>query len=443
MTTLLIPATRRMIPATRKTAGLFALVLVPGLLATPGTAAAQAAKPGTVTFSKEIAPILQRSCQNCHRPGAIAPMSLMTYEAARPWASSIKQRVVARAMPPWFIDKTAGIQRFKEDKSLSDQEIATIAAWVDGGAPRGNPADMPPPRQFADARSWNIGEPDLIVSLAVPFVVPAEGPDAWVDLVNDTGLTEDRWIKAMETKPSAEGFPAVHHSSTYYFTESAYGDTEIRLGQYALGKYADIFPDGTGRLLKAGSKIRFNMHYHSVGEELADSTSIAFKFYPKGYVPKRQLLMQHVGDVQDLDLPRGESNIRHDGYMTLDKNVQLTVFQPHLHSRGKRQCLEAIYANGQVETLNCANWDFGWHIPYTYEDDVQPLLPKGTVLHVISWHDNSSANKWNPDPKNWVGFGNRSTDDMSFAWLSWYVLTDEEYLAASKVRQRPATTATR
>lgn len=403
------------------------------LLAAPWPATAQ------VTFAKDVAPIFQRSCQACHRPGSIAPMSLLTYDAARPWAKAIRAQVTKRTMPPWFVDKNVGIQHFEDDRSLNDKEIETISKWVDAGAPLGNPADMPPPRTFNDnLYEWTLAnklgrQPDVVVPIPEPFVVKAGNPNWWIDMVSDMGLMEDRWIKAYETKPSLEGFPVVHHATTSMV--KANGDEE-GLSEYALGKTGDIHPDGTGRLIQAGTKIRWNMHYsqNPNGKDTTDRTSIAFWFYPKGYQPKHPLIRRAVGSVTDLDFPPGDSNVRTDGYTMLEDNVRLTVLQPHLHNLGKRQCLEAIFKDGRVQTLNCVNWDFGWHIAYNYAADVQPLLPKGTMLHVISWHDNSKGNKWAADPRNWVGWGNRSTDDMSFAHISWFALSDDEYQQQLKER---------
>ena len=405
------------------------------LLLVPGTASAQADDP---TFTRDVAPILQRSCQSCHREGAIAPMSLLTYEETRPWARAIREKVETRTMPPWFIDKNIGVQGFKYDRSLSDAEIETIVDWVDAGAPRGNPADMPAPVEFAARDIWHTGEPDWIVPIPEPFVVPAEGANWWGDLFSESGLTEDRWIKAVETKPSAEGFPVVHHAVTR-LQESIDSDEGDFLNEYAQGKNGDVFPEGTGRLVKAGSVIRFNMHYASIGEERTDRTSVGLTFYPKGEEPEHELFSRGLGQNYDLDIPPGEDDVRHDSYHTFDANVRLTGFQPHLHNRGKRQCIEAIYPDGEVETLSCADWDFGWHIVYNYADDVQPLLPKNTILHTITWHDNSRANRWNPDPRNWAGFGQRSSDDMSFTWTSWFELSDEEFEAA--IAEREALTA--
>ena len=387
-----------------------------------------------VTFSAHVAPIFQRACQSCHRPGSIAPMSLMTYEESRPWARSIKQRVVTRKMPPWFIDKTLGVQHFKDDSSLTDDEIETIVQWVDGGALRGNLRDMPPAVTFeTNLYEWTLADelgrkPDLVVPIPEPFFVPGDSPNWWIELVSDTGLTEDRWIKAYETKPSVEGFPIVHHATTSMFLKSSPDERES-FSEYALGKTGDIHPDGTGRLIKSGTQLLWNLHYSANpnGEDTTDRSSIALWFYPKGYEPERRLYRQSVGNVTDLDFPPGESLVRTDGYTFLSENVQISTYQPHLHNLGKRQCMEAIYQDGRVQMLSCADWDFGWHIAYNYSDDAQPLLPKGTVLHVISWHDNSRGNRWAADPRNWVGWGNRSTDEMSFAHVSWYELSDDEY----------------
>ena len=418
-----------------------AVALAAMVLGAPANMHAEEAAADTVTFTKDIVPIFQRSCQACHRPGSIAPMSLMTYEETRPWARSIKQRVETRKMPPWFIDRTVGIQDFKDDRSLTDEEIAIVSQWVDSGAPRGNPADLPAPVEFNDnLYEWTVAdelgrEPDLVVPIPEPFLVPAASPNWWIELVSDTGLTEDRWVKALETKPSITGFPVVHHASTSMFLPEAPEERE-RFGEYALGKTADIHPDGTGRIMKAGTHLLWNLHYSANpnGEDTYDQTSIALWFYPKGQEPDRRLSRQSVGSVTDLDFPAGDSLVRTDGYTFLQNNVRLSVFQPHLHNLGKRQCMEAIYQDGRVQTLSCADWDFGWHIAYNYADHAQPLLPKGTVLHIISWHDNSEANRWAADPRNWVGWGNRSTDDMAFAHISWYELTDEEYQAQLEER---------
>src|SRR5687767_8379828 len=221
-----------------------------------------------VTFTKDIAPILQRSCQNCHRPDSNAPMSLITYEDARPYARSIKAKTASRLMPPWHIERNIGIQKFKDDPSLTEQEIATIASWVDQGAQKGDMAHMPPPRRFDDADVWHIGKPDLIVEIPQPHVVPASGPDVWIDYIADSGLTEDRYVQAVETKPGPGARTVMHHLLTYLIQDVADNEklvgqddvrqqqTETFLNEYAVGKNGDILPEGTGKLMKAGSKVR-------------------------------------------------------------------------------------------------------------------------------------------------------------------------------------------
>ena len=409
--------------------------------------AAQAppASEGEVTFAKDVAPILQRSCQNCHRPGSIAPMSLMTYEAVRPWVPMIKQRVAAREMPPWYIEKHVGIQKFKDDVSLSDAEIATITAWVDGGALEGNPSDLPPPRKFEDADQWRIGTPDLVVQVPQDWTVPAEGPDAWIESIAPTGLTEDRYIKAMQTRPGPGTLPVIHHITT---TMGAPGEWQS-LSEYALGKNADIFPDGTGVLLEAGSSIKFQVHYSSssYGKEVVDThAQLGFVFYPKGVVPKyvvqrRGAGMPVHGNINGIDVPANDPNVRIDGYTRLDAPTQITSFQPHMHALGRRMCMEAILPNGGVETLSCARYDVNWNIVYVYAEDVTPLLPAGTMLHLIGWHDNSAANPLNPDPRNWVGWGARTVDDMSFAHVGMVTLDQADFdrMVAEREAAKPIT----
>ena len=417
------------------------LSLVVGAVGFPSAQAQQA--PGSdVTFAKHVVPILQRSCQHCHRAGSIAPMSLITYEDVRPWARAIKQRVSLRQMPPWHLDKTVGIQKFKDDISLSDKQIATVVSWIDAGMPRGNPADMPPPLEFKDWEWWNIGKPDLVVTLPKDVTVQPQGPDWWTDIQADPGLTEDRYIKAVEIKPGpASGIRVVHHAVASLITPdgSPSGGTLV---EYAVGKNGDIYPDGSARLIKAGSKINFNMHYHSVGETITDRTRIGIVFYPKGVVPKHIMTTILSPNEDDLDIPAGADNVRSDAYYKMERNARLVGFMPHMHNRGKRQCIEAIYPNMTVEQFNCVNYDFQWQIVYNYADDVAPLLPAGTIIHVTSWHDNSAGNRNNPDPRNWVGFGHRTTDDMARHWLTYYTMTDEEFRAEVTERNtlRQATT---
>jgi hypothetical protein len=434
---------------TNRTIGL-SVVLV-GLVmfgVAPMPASAQDAS-ADVTFTKDVLPILQRACQACHRAGSIAPMSLMSYEEARPWARSIKQYVESREMPPWYIDRRIGIQKFKDDPSLTEDEIAMVGAWVDAGAPRGNPADAPPPRTFLADNDWRMGEPDMIVSLPEPIILPADGPDLFPNIVVDPGLTEDRYIKAVEVKPDARSQAVVHHLVT---TMTDFDEDIAKanfLNEYAAGKNGDIFDDDTGRLMKAGTKIRFGLHLHPYGEELPVMASLGLKFHPKGYVPKYTLISQHMGDDDDLLIPAGQRNVRTDGYTQLTKPAVITAFQPHLHTRGQAQCMEVIIPETDEEgmpvdqgrgnspaplmrqaTLSCVpNWRFNWHLVYNYAEDVAPVVPAGTVIHVTTWHDNSESLRVNPDPRNNITYGQRTIDEMSFAWVSYYYIDEDEYKA--------------
>ena len=276
-------------------AGLVLLGALAAAMIMPVPALAQdTAAQRQVTFATDIAPVLQRSCQNCHRPGSIAPMPLLTYEQVRPWARSIKQRVVTREMPPWYIDRHVGIRKFKNDRSLTDEEIAKIATWVDAGAPLGNPADMPPPRQFTDLDQWHIGEPDMVITMPREHVVKAHGPDESFDIDIDLPFKEDVYVQAVETKPAnPQSFRVIHHATTNLIEDE---DDPIGLffNEYALGKNGDVFPENTGRLVRAGSKLHFNLHLHSIGEEIPASVHIALKLYPKGVVPKYVLFTQHM-----------------------------------------------------------------------------------------------------------------------------------------------------
>jgi hypothetical protein len=403
---------------------------------------------GPPTFAKDVAPIFQKSCQTCHHQGTSAPMSLVTYDEVRPWARSIRQRVAARDMPPWHLDKTVGVRRYKNDRSLSDAEIATVVRWVDSGAALGNPADMPPPLVFRPETDWFIGEPDLKVTTANDFTMYANGPDWWIDQYAEVQLTEDRWIKAMEIKPSNP--KVVHHVVVYAIEPDAPEGTPesgVMLHEYAVGKYGDIFGDNTGRLLKKGTRLRYDMHYFAIGSEQHNKTTIAFKFYPKGFTPKYQVRSQNIRNIpnDELEVPPN-TVVRTDGYFRLPRAARIDAFQPHMHMRGRGMTVEAIDpTTNRTQILSSVDhFDFNWHINYVYADDAAPLLPAGTMLHLIGLHDNTSANRRNPDPNMWVGFGERSVDDMLQVWLNIVYLDDAEFarlVEARKAKPAPTTTA--
>ena len=411
----------------------FMAALVPamaGAQTTPAKAQAQ------VTFTKDVAPIFQRSCQRCHRPGEIAPMSLMTYQQARPWARSIKARVSAREMPPWFIDKTIGIQEFKDDPSLTDEEIDTIVKWVDAGAPQGNPGDMPAAKEFAAVGDWQIGNPDIIVKFPA-YTVPAAGPDLFGDLLAEVPIFEDRYIKAIQTRSATPASHKVVHHALSYSVDAAAAESMSEGGQflveYASGKNAEVYPEGSGVLLQKGQKAKLSYHLHSIGVETKAEVELGIVLYPKDYKPDHiRWSRQLAQPTTPLDIPAGTVS-RSDGYTILHKPARLIAFQPHMHNLGKRQCLELIYPTSGTRTnsemVNCANFNNNWHLTYNYTDDAQPLVPAGTILHNIQWHDNTASNPRAKDPKNWVGDGQRTIDEMGFFWIGWVELTEEEYKA--------------
>ena len=388
------------------------------LLASSGSATAQT--PADLTFIKDIAPILQQKCEGCHRIGQMAPMPLVTYEDVRPWARAIKSRVVAREMPPWHIDKTVGIRKFVNDVSLSDEQIDTIARWVDAGAQRGDPADsdLPPPRVWPSGERWRLGDllgrpPDHIVK-STPWTQPADGPDQWWQPIVDSELTDERWIRAVEVRPTLDGRRVVHHGNARELVE------------YAVGKPGQIYSENTGQRMRAGMRVRFDIHYHSVGEEITDFLTVGLWFYPKDEVPKYEVKHARMGSsMSDLDIPPGMIT-KHQGFTPLTAPTKILSYQPHMHIRGKAMSLEAVYPDGRVEMLShVADFNFNWHINYVYADDVAPLLPKGTLIRVTAWHDNTASNRANPDPTQWVGWGQRSYDEMYHAHV-WYVEMEQD-----------------
>jgi hypothetical protein len=416
--------------------GLCVLGLVASALL-PAGAAEKDARP--VTFTRDIAPILQRSCQTCHRPDSIAPMSLLTYEQVRPFARAIKQQTALRQMPPWYIEKNIGIQKFLADLSLSDAEIALIARWVDAGALEGNPADMPPPKTFVDPREWALGTPDLIVSSPEVTVEGAQ-PDWWGQLgAVATGLTEDRYIASSEirevndlppgksTGTTVGGLNVFHHASVTIIPPPGVApDPSSSLPAHEVGRNGDIFDPDAGRMLKAGSSISFNNnHLHANGRKTKARLQIGLRFHPKGYKPRIDFRAIFFGTTE-IDLPGNTPNQRIEAYYTLPENGRLMNFEPHMHAPATRMCLEAIYGS-TVQTLNCAGYNHSWVRNYQYDPDAAPLLPKGTILRAIGWFDTTPANPRLVDYRNWTGGGNRSVDNMFISLSHMSVLTDEQF----------------
>ena len=398
-----------------------------------------------ITYAKHVAPIFQAKCQVCHQPNSVAPMSLLTYQDAIKEAKSIKAKVESRVMPPWHIDTSIGIQEFKNNRGLSDEEIATIVRWVDAGTPFGDRGDLPPRVEFPDPNRWQFaeefGEPDLIIKSA-PYTLPARTMDKWFRPVVETGITEPRWVRAIEIKPSyPDGRRIVHHSLAFLeqdeegITGLASGATDAQQGpglfmEWAVGKVGEIFPPDTGKLMLPGSKIHWEVHMHAVGEEIKDNqVELGIYFYPKDYVPKNRTVLRFLDASrhQNLDIPPGEIAVTQQMHV-LPAPARLENFQPHMHMRGKAMSMEAIYPDGRQELLSHVNnFQWNWHVNYVYADHVAPLLPKGTTLVITAWHDNTMENPNNPDPEQWVGWGDRTVDEMAHAWVDVTYLEQEDY----------------
>jgi hypothetical protein len=402
----------------------------------------QVASAQAVTFTADVAPILIENCVTCHRAGGQGPMSLETYDAVRPWAPIIADKVASRQMPPFHIDSNIGIQSFKGDRRLSDQEIATLVSWVESGAEMGDPALMPELPVFPDATAWEIGEPDIVVDWY--YELPATGPDHFGSLysepINVPG-EGDRYIKAIQSRPyDNQSMRTVHHALSHSQGQGDGGAEEQFLVEYASGKRAEFYPDDAGVLVPDGESVRLSYHLHPIGEPVSIRFQLGIVLHPEGYVPEHRRWTKQMARVShDIDLPPNQVT-RTDGYFTMQENAMITAFQPHMHALGRYQCIELIYPSGSAgaatETVSCAHWDYNWHTIYNYADDVAPIAPKGTVVHLISYFDNTHNNPGANDPDNWAGDGERTVDEMSFAWIGWIELTDEEYTAKLEERKR-------
>lgn len=423
------------------------------LVAVP--AAAQDKPAPQVTFTKDIAPIFQKACESCHRKDSLGPMSLVTYEEARPWARSIKARVAARQMPPWHIDKSVGIQHFSNDRSLTDEQIAKIVKWVDSGAPKGEMKDMPPPVKWPNEESWNFtslfGEPDLIIKTP-NWTQPAVGQDAWYKPVVESGLTEPRWVRAIEIRPGTKKGRRITHHALAHLQQEEPGQANAEdsgaglFMEWAVGKQGEIMRENSGKLLLPGSRFVFDIHYHSVGEEITDNVELGIYLYPKGQEPKYRQTLALWSTIQggnrNLDIPPN-SLVVTQNFHVLRKAGRLENYQPHMHLRGKAMLLEAILPSGQIQTISMVSeFDFQWMSNYVYADDYAPLLPKGTILRLTSWYDNTTANKNNPDPNQWVGWGDRTVDEMGHAWINMTYMDDDDFKVEVEKRKAKLGTAT-
>ena len=440
-------------------------VMLPGLLM-----AAEAPAPGSqVTFSKDIAPIFQAKCQECHQPNSIAPMSLISYKDARPWAKAIRERVITRQMPPWHIDRSVGVQKFKNDMSLSDEQVNTIVRWVDGGAVEGDQKDLPPPKPLVTDNEWQgvrdgFGPPDLIIR-SPEYTMPAQHQDVWYRPMSDIPLTEPRWARMVEIRPTnLKGRRVIHHSIAYLVLTNdpdainkgtSNGPDRLRDGddlvsrrpqlmEWAIGKGYDLFRPGTGKLIVPGEQISWDQHIHAVGEQITAGSEVGIWFYKKGEEPKKRSYLVGFTGIRGgrfLDIPPN-SLAQTEGFTVLKENAVLENFQPHFHLRGKSMQVEAILPDGSSQIVSyVGNFNFNWMTNYIFADDAAPVFPKGTVIHVSAWYDNTRANPYNPDPDQWVGYGDRTVDEMAHAWMNVVYISDAEYQQWVADHKKPAATA--
>ena len=365
-----------------------------------------------VTFTRDVAPIFAKSCMTCHRPGEIAPMSLLSYEEARPWARSIKREVQSRAMPPWHASPEYG--HFLNDRRLTDAEVATIVDWVDAGAPRGDPADMPELPPFLEG--WQLspllGPPDAVFQMEEEFIVPASGPDINPNIDVPMPLDSDKWLIAAEVRGNPR---VVHHNVVSVYGPDGERDRTGRLASVVPGKQYDLFAEGSGKYVRKGSTLRFGLHYHPYGKEERDRSSVGVWFAKK---PLQYQLYTAVVADPDLAIPPGDSNYLSVGEWEFPFDSDLTLMKPHMHYRGKDMEFKVVYPDGREEILlQVHEYDMNWQMTYELSDPI--FMPKGAKMIVTSHFDNSSDNRWNPDPNMWVYWGDDSRDEMMEGWFDY------------------------
>jgi hypothetical protein len=379
--------------------GLAALALLP--LALTG----QAPPTREVTFSKDIAPILYENCVYCHRPGEIAPFSMLSYKEARPWAKAMKEEVVSRRMPPWFADPHVG--SFTNDKRLSDKAVQTITAWADSGAKEGNPADMPPAPQFADG--WQIGTPDLVVTMQEPYKLPATGTIPYVTLPTDYVFPEDTWVSAIEVRPGNR--KVVHHAFAVLGTLGVANGLHL----YSPGLEAMIFREGYGKLIPKGTRIGLQMHYNAIGVETTDQSRVGFKFAKK---PVHTEVHTEMVTNSSFSIPPMVQNHEIIAAFPIPTNARIHALRPHMHVRGKSASATLVLPDGKRKPLlSLPVWNDFWQYYYVFSKPES--VPKGSLIEYVADYDNSPANPLNPDPKSPVLFGQQVWEEMQLLYVNW------------------------
>ena len=363
-----------------------------------------------VTFSRDVAPIFFQNCVSCHRAGQAAPMSLLTYEEARPWAKSIKKNVGDKIMPPWHADP--GFGPFTNERTLTDEEIATVVKWVDTGAPRGNPEHLPVAPDFPDS-GWQLGEPDYIIEFD-EFEVPGSGPDQFYDVRHKTDFPEDRWISAIEFLPGDN--QVVHHVILWQGAPGA--NEQGWLAAWAAGATPVVFPEGTGRLLKKGATIVGDFHYHPIEETRTDRTRVGIHFAENNRVEKELINLWVMN--ASFEIPAGDPNVEAKSSFTFKQDSHILGLAPHMHYRGKDFKYTATYPDGRTEELlSVSKYDFNWQTVYEFVEPV--AMPEGTRIDCVAHWDNSAENESNPDATKTVHFGPESTDEMMIGFVDYIV----------------------
>ncbi len=382
----------------------------------------------TVTFNKDVAPILQTHCQSCHRPGETAPMSLLTYKQVRPWAKAIKEAVALKKMPPWFADPHYGT--WANDRSLAKADIDTIARWVDSGAQEGDAKDAPIPVKFIDG--WNISKPDMVLEMPVDYRVPASGTIDYQYIMIPGNFTEDKWVRMAEVRPGNRA--VVHHVIAFvrppgsnWMKDAQPGvpfvpkkgekgsggpQGEFLVG-FAPGVVPEIMEPGQAKLIKAGSDIVFQMHYTANGKEATDRSSIGLVFANE---PPRERIYTLAASTNKFSIPAGDPNYRIDSQFELGHEAKIVSFLPHMHLRGKDFEYRVKYPDGHVETiLSVPHYSFSWQLSYFPKQDL--ILPAGAVIECTAHYDNSANNPDNPDPSKVVRPGDQSWDEMMIGFF--------------------------
>ena len=382
----------------------------------PGITGQNASAPRDVTFAKDVAPILFANCAYCHRPGEVAPFSLLSYKDARPWAVSIRRAVSSKQMPPWNADPHYG--NFRDARRLTEAEIATIVAWVDGGAKEGNPADTPALPQFSDG--WQIGEPDLVLTMAEPVKIPATGTIPYMTVPTDYEFPQDTWVQAIEVRPGNRR--VVHHAVA---SASIPGDNGIAGGQnvhlYSPGLEAMVWRDGYGKFFPKGTRISFQMHYNAIGTETTDQSRVGFRF---ARTPVHTQVNTTIVLNSNIVVPPMVQKHEVIGAFQFPSEARIHGLRPHMHLRAQLGTASIIRPDGYRSVLlHIPHWDDAWQNYYVLSKPER--VPKGTILEYLASYDNSPANPLNPDPTRPVPWGQQVWDEMHSVYMTWTAVTDQ------------------